>query len=232
MSKLTNIQVALKAPKSQFNSFGRYNYRNCEDIMEALKPLLDKEGLTLIMSDSIVPVMNRIYVQATAVLFDGKEVVATVSALAREPEDRKGMDASQITGASSSYARKYCLSGMFLIDDNKDPDATNDHGKEEKKVIGGYSELKEKKPTTPATPSKASSGPTGIDKVFTVLGVTSNTSTHRFFIKVENFGPIITDKEAFAQIAKDNIGKKCTMKYTVDPDMFNILLNITPYGAV
>ena len=124
--KLAKIQATLKAPKNQFNSFGKYNYRSCEDILEAVKPLLD--GLVLTVSDEIVLIGDRYYVRATATLTDGKEGI-TNPAYAREEDNKKGMDASQLTGATSSYARKYALAGLFLLDDNKDSDATNDHGK-------------------------------------------------------------------------------------------------------
>lgn len=130
IEKLAAVQAALKAPKSQRNNFGNYNYRSCEDILEAVKPLLVKQGLALTISDEITAVGERIYVKATATLFDGQETM-TVSAYAREEESKKGMDASQVTGAASSYARKYALNGLFCIDDTKDADATNTHGKEE-----------------------------------------------------------------------------------------------------
>lgn len=127
MVKLSEIQKKLKAPKNQFNDFGKYHYRSCEDILEAVKPLLD--GAVLTLSDEVVEIGGRVYVKATATLSDGDER-STVTAFAREAENKKGMDESQITGATSSYARKYALNGMFLIDDNKDADATNQHGKE------------------------------------------------------------------------------------------------------
>lgn len=130
MEKLIKIQSELKAPKSQRNSFGNYNYRNAEDILEALKPLLLENGCTLTLTDSIEFIGNRYYVKATATIFDGKDF-KQVSSYAREEESKKGMDGSQITGASSSYARKYALNGLFLIDDTKDSDATNNHNKED-----------------------------------------------------------------------------------------------------
>lgn len=119
--KLSWIQANLKAPKNQRNSFGNYNYRSAEDILEAVKPLLGKAELTLRISDEIVAVGNNTYIKATATLTDGINVV-TNSAFARESYDKKGMDASQMTGATSSYARKYALNGLFCIDDNKDAD--------------------------------------------------------------------------------------------------------------
>ena len=122
--ELARIQLALKAPKGQFNNFGKYSYRNCEDILEAVKPLLS--GCVLTVSDEMVLVGDRVYVQATARIAggDGSGEIST-TAFARESLEKKGMDASQITGAASSYARKYALNGLFLIDDNKDADSDN-----------------------------------------------------------------------------------------------------------
>ena len=124
--KLLAVQQALRAPKNQFNSFGKYNYRSCEDILEAVKPLLQMNQLILCISDDVKEIGGRVYVQALASLFDVEtgEAIST-TAFAREEETKKGMDASQVTGAASSYARKYALSGLLAIDDNKDSDATN-----------------------------------------------------------------------------------------------------------
>ena len=128
--KLAAVQKVLKAPKNQFNSFGRYNYRSCEDILESAKPLCIENGLILTISDDIVAVGDRYYIKATAAVTDvqdGERVEC--SGIAREAEEKKGMDTSQVTGSTSSYARKYALNGLFSIDDTKDADATNDHGK-------------------------------------------------------------------------------------------------------
>ena len=119
MTKLNEIQQHLKAPKNQFNAFGKYKYRSCEDILEAVKPLLGEA--TLVINDEIVAIGNRVYVKATATLKEAENEVS-VSAYAREAEAKKGMDEAQITGATSSYARKYALNGLFLIDDTKDAD--------------------------------------------------------------------------------------------------------------
>ena len=122
--KLKIIQTKLKAPKGQYNKFGNYNYRSLEDITEAVKPLLDEVGATLIISDEIVLIGDRYYVKATAELWDIKEQsVIIVRAFARESEVTKGMSDSQVTGATSSYARKYALNGLFAIDDTKDADS-------------------------------------------------------------------------------------------------------------
>ena len=137
-SKLNAIQIELKAPKDQYNSFGKYKYRNAEDICKAVKPLLEKYKAVLTISDDIVAVGGRIYVKATATIFDAESdpkskmnsdgFITTqinrfeVTAYAREADDKKGMDAAQVTGATSSYARKYALNGLFLLDDTKDVD--------------------------------------------------------------------------------------------------------------
>lgn len=125
MKELIEIQHRLKAPKGQYNSFGKYKYRSCEDILEALKPLLYEYKCALSITDDMLLVGDRIYVKSTVTLRNesGEEVVT--SAFAREEETKKGMDGSQITGAASSYARKYALNGMFCIDDTKDSDTTN-----------------------------------------------------------------------------------------------------------
>ena len=122
MSKLlTKIQSTLKAPKGQTNNFGKYKYRSCEDIVEAVKPILADLKASLIMSDEIIQLGDRYYVKATASVTDGEETAVSI-AYAREQDDKKGMDAAQITGAASSYARKYALNGLFAIDDTKDAD--------------------------------------------------------------------------------------------------------------
>ena len=126
MKELISIQSELKAPKTQYNKFGGYKYRKAEDILEAVKPLLAKQKCTLIITDDIVMVGSRIYVKATATIKNEKGEYEASTGWAREEETKKGMDGSQITGASSSYARKYALNGLLAIDDNADSDATND----------------------------------------------------------------------------------------------------------
>lgn len=133
MKELITIQSELKAPKTQVNNFGGYKYRKAEDILEAVKPLLAKQKCTLIITDDIVMVGNRIYVKATATIRNEKGEVEEAIGWAREEETKKGMDASQITGASSSYARKYALNGLFAIDDNADYDTTNNGHQQESK---------------------------------------------------------------------------------------------------
>ena len=127
--KLQLIQAELKAPKGQTNKFGGYRYRSCEDILTALKPLMSKYECALVITDNIVEVGGRVYVNATASLGDTLSGdFLNANGFAREAETKKGMDDAQITGSASSYARKYALNGLFAIDDTKDPDATNDHG--------------------------------------------------------------------------------------------------------
>ncbi len=125
--KLVLIQSELKAPKNQFNSFGKYKYRSQEDILEALKPLLKKYDVSLTIEDEIKQISDLIYVEATVLIESGSDSKSIKAQAGIDPK-RKGMDIAQCFGASSSYARKYALNGMFLIDDTKDPDATNDHG--------------------------------------------------------------------------------------------------------
>lgn len=125
--KLLNIQKELLVPKKQYNNFGKYNYRSCEDILETLKPLLEKNKCTLIIKDDLVYIGDRYYIKATATLADIEDTEGKIetTAYAREEENKKGMDGSQVTGSTSSYARKYALNGLFCIDDIKDSDTTN-----------------------------------------------------------------------------------------------------------
>lgn len=132
--KLSKVQTELKAPKGQYNSFGKYKYRSCEDILEAVKPLNAKHGVVLTVGDEVVEISNRFYVKATAVFVDiesGEKIINT--ALAREDDAKKGMDGSQITGTASSYARKYCLNGLLCIDDTKDADTDEYRHQQERK---------------------------------------------------------------------------------------------------
>ena len=131
--KLLFIQTKLKAPKNQYNGFGKYSYRSCEDILEAIKPLLNEAKATLLLSDDVILIGERFYLKSTAVFVDvetGEKIEC--SALANESEAHKGMTAEQITGTASSYARKYCLNGLFLIDDTKDAD-TDEYQKQQSK---------------------------------------------------------------------------------------------------
>lgn len=129
--KLLGIQYKLKVPKAQYNSFGKYNYRSCEDILEAAKPWCAAEGLLILLTDDVREVGGRVYIEAEAKLIDTEDgECISVKADAREDAEKKGMDGSQISGSASSYARKYALNGLFCLDDTKDADATNTHGKE------------------------------------------------------------------------------------------------------
>ena len=141
---LQEIQSELKAPKGQRNNFGNYNYRSAEDILEAVKPILAKHKCALVVNDEMVEVGGRIYVKSTAMLAFENQPFASATAFAREAETKKGMDDAQITGSASSYARKYALNGLFAIDDTKDADFNNKHGKDSpatKKVAKTNNEL-------------------------------------------------------------------------------------------
>lgn len=151
--KLAAVQRELKAPKGQYNSFGKYKYRSCEDILEALKPVLGKHGCAVTLSDEVAQVGERFYIRATASIMDcesGERAFNT--AFAREDADKKGMDGSQITGTASSYARKYALNGLFLIDDTKDADTdayheqtTGEKPKEDPKIAAAKAKANEVK---------------------------------------------------------------------------------------
>ena len=175
---LQAIQTELKAPKGQFNKFGNYKYRSCEDILEAVKPILAKYGATIIITDDIEVRGDRYYVRATAVLRVGDVVLGTTQAFAREPEEKKGMDSSQITGTASSYARKYALNGLLLIDDTKDEDSNELHeekaAKETKKTAN-----KDKNPKAPegeVKPEEEMTKPTDIITPAHVMAVRARIS--------------------------------------------------------
>lgn len=159
--KLIAIQRDLKAPKGQYNAFGKYRYRSCEDILEAAKPLLAREGCVLTIYDELVLIGTRYYVKATACLGDGENTIQ-ITSYAREEETKKGMDGSQITGASSSYARKYALNGLLLIDDTKDAD-TQDNTENPKNKPKAVSENQTVQPPVPIpeVPGETNLAPSG-----------------------------------------------------------------------
>ncbi|EAW1737015.1 recombinase [Salmonella enterica subsp. enterica] len=159
-ARLAEIQEHLNAPKNQYNSFGKYKYRSCEDILEGVKPLL--KGLFLSISDEVVLIGDRYYVKATATITDG-ENSHSASAIAREEENKKGMDAAQVTGATSSYARKYCLNGLFGIDDAKDAD-TDEHKHQQNAA-----------PAKQTKSSLSSPAPEQVLKAFTEAAMQKNT---------------------------------------------------------
>ena len=202
MEKLIKIQSELKAPKGNYNSFGKFHYRSCEDILEAVKPLLAKEKCTLTLSDDIVAIADKVYVRATATISDGKEQHST-SAYARESENKKGMDESQMTGTASSYARKYALNGLFLIDDTKDADTDEfQHTKQkaEKKQSGSTKKTEDKKKAdwrTKVLDLAKSKGITAID-LATKYKLNNSTSAERF-------------KEIYEELnaEKENSNAKC-----------------------
>lgn len=184
--KLLAVQTKLKAPKSQYNSFGKYNYRNCEDILEAVKPLCAEVKAVARLTDKIVMVGDRYYVEATAHFTDceGDNAEITATAYAREEEEKKGMDGSQVTGASSSYARKYALNGLFDIDDTKDSDTTNTHGQDTTTQTKQTTKEKPKE-TKPQTPrerliSKLKSLGVDINEYAKTYNVTPQTTDAEF----------------------------------------------------
>lgn len=200
---LASIQKNLRAPKNQYNKFGQYSYRSCEDILEALKPLTSELGATITISDEMVEVGGRIYVKATATLRCGEESVFT-TAYAREAETKKGMDESQITGATSSYARKYALNGLFAIDDNKDADDTNTHGKGESA------------PTSPSKAKEVGMGNLSAPAVPAPQRVSQTASA-----------PSMTLEEAFAMDATygDFAGYSLGTVYRSNPKTLNAILS-------
>lgn len=184
MKKLLEIQSELKAPKGQYNSFGKYKYRSCEDILEAVKPICKKHGVTLTLSDEMVQIGERYYIKATAAITDGTEEKA-VTAFAREPEAKKGMDDSQITGTASSYARKYALNGLFCIDDTKDAD-TDEYAKQTKPAKKTAKELSEQKPDDIITQG-------GADYLHELAEETgSDTTALLSYYKVNDFNELTT----------------------------------------
>lgn len=140
--KLSRVQSEVAAPKDAFNAFGKYNYRSCESILEAVKPILHKHNCTIILKDEVEHIGERYYIKAVAEFIDceSEERILSAPSYAREEESKKGMDGAQVTGSSSSYARKYALAGLLLLDDNKDPDYSNEHNKEDEHL----SEVNEK----------------------------------------------------------------------------------------
>ena len=152
--KLLQAQQKLNAPKDKYNPFGKYNYRSCESILEAVKPLLNEFKLSIVIDDSIEIFGSRIYVKATAYLYDSEtgELIVKSSAYAREDDDKKGMDAAQLTGSTSSYARKYALNGLFAIDDSKDADTPEQKKEKEEKP-------KQQEPQPKPAPTKPNSQP-------------------------------------------------------------------------
>lgn len=193
MKRLIEIQQELKAPKSQFNSYGNFHYRSCEDILGALKPLLEPRKLIILLNDEIVYIEGRFYVKATATLWDtevNKELIHT-TAFAREEESKKGMDGSQVTGASSTYARKYALNGLLAIDDVKDSDTTN-KGDDKKKT--------KDEPFVPDVIKKQE-----IDDTDIYIGLSETTDTKSALQYFTKYKDMVNDSKAFRQAWQDHI---------------------------
>lgn len=192
--KLIDIQDKLKAPKSQLNKFGGYEYRSCEDILNALKPLLVE--CFVILTDDIVQVGDRYYVKATASLSNGKETIST-TAYAREEETKKGMDASQITGSASSYARKYALNGLFAIDDTKDADSINAHDKNTNKTEAPP----QQQPQQPTHQSESHNEPAQTP----LAGKISENQTKAIFGSIKRFG--VSEEEFKVRFGVEHISE-------------------------
>lgn len=193
MKDFIAIQTELKAPKGQYNSFGKYSYRSCEDIFMALKPLEEKYQAFVYCSDELVMIGERYYVKATATIVTKGGFTLSTTAYAREEQDKKGMDGSQITGASSSYARKYALNALFLIDDVKDSDATNDHGK-------GSTNGAPKSNDKPANNQVASSTPVDLTKVTKEL---NDCKTYEEMVVIWNKNISLQSSEEFKRTFLD-----------------------------
>ena len=220
MEALVKIQAALEAPKNQFNKFGGYNYRSCEDILGAVKPLLGTAKLLL--TDEIVLVGNRYYVKATATIKDGSEQ-ESVSAYAREPENKKGMDEPQITGTASSYARKYALNGLFCIDDTKDPDSNEHRAEVENRAKASFGKPKE----TRTENAKAATGDYLHDK--TKL-TSSQQEIYRkgrdSWAEMNEIHPDIVDRKEFKKSVINALGHNAE----TDKEMESALLKMMSYN--
>lgn len=185
--KLLMIQGELKAPKGQYNNYGGYKYRSCEDILEAVKPLLIKYNATLTVTDEIILIGDRYYIKATARIFDTETEnnCFTNTAYAREPEDKKGMDVSQITGTASSYARKYALNGLFLIDDTKDADTDEYHNQTNRTGgTGGKKENNTQPKATKKTEKVEKAAPITAAQIDEIAGLSKDPNTILKYYKV------------------------------------------------
>lgn len=199
--KLINVQSKLKAPKGQYNSFGKYKYRSCEDILEALKPVLAEEKATVFLKDEVISIENRYYIKAIATFVDCEDgEIVEATALAREEDTKKGMDGSQITGTASSYARKYALNGLFLIDDTKDADTDAYKQQQEASAINKSNEIKK--------PSEAQ-----IKRYNAV------------FRNMKEFYPNATEEKMFAHLDKNNEIEISKQKMLSNISVYDIVCN-------
>lgn len=209
-AKLQYIQANLKAPKSQYNNFGKYNYRNCEDILEALKPLLDETKTILTISDEIILVGNRYYIRATAQLTNTLSIkpdfeTIKVSAYAREPDGRKGMDSAQVTGSTSSYARKYALNGLFAIDDARDPD-TQDNS------VNNTQPTEQKTKSKPKPESNVAPAESKVLNL--IIEKLAPTVKSGFIIDIKKLKQAVVDK--FESLPTQGKSAEVILKYLVD----------------
>ena len=198
MEKLIKIQSELKAPKSNYNGFGKFRYRSCEDILEAVKPLLAREKCMLTMTDEVVAITDKVYIKTTATIIDlDNKVHCSTSAYARESENKKGMDESQMTGTASSYARKYALNGLFLIDDTKDAD-TNEFQQTKQKA-----EQKSKKKTETGKEEWR----VKVLKLAKEKGITAIDLAKKY--KLNNSTSVERFKEIYEELKKEDNNAKC-----------------------
>ena len=198
MEKLIKIQSELKAPKSNYNGFGKFRYRSCEDILEAVKPLLAREKCMLTMTDEVVAITDKVYIKTTATIIDlDNKVHCSTSAYARESENKKGMDESQMTGTASSYARKYALNGLFLIDDTKDAD-TNEFQQTKQKA-----EQKSKKKTETGKEEWR----VKVLKLAKEKGITAIDLAKKY--KLNNSTSVERLKEIYEELKKEDNNAKC-----------------------
>ena len=208
-AKLLAIQSKLHVPKNQKNSFGNYNYRSCEDILEALKPLLNEQGLTLVIFDSIELVGTRFYVKATVQVGDGTSESVSVTAYAREEETKKGMDGAQITGSASSYARKYALNGLFCIDDTKDSDSMDNAPKAPARAPNAPAKPVTKPAVPPPAPAKDESSPALAIDITEIARLCKETKTDHAkmfdFYKVKNAIPTKGQAQIMLKVLRDRL---------------------------
>ena len=201
MKELIKIQTELKAPKWNYNNFGKYKYRSAEDILEAVKPVLSKHNCYITISDDVIELSGRFYIQATATITNDKWESEDVVAYAREPEIKKGMDVSQITGSSSSYARKYALNGLFAIDDTKDADTMDNREQETKQVKQETKQVKQE--------TKQVKQETNIDKTakFEEMLKKNDPQTKEEFQKIQALFVKQYKGKWFTEAEKDKLGE-------------------------
>lgn len=215
MKELIAIQAELKAPKGQMNKFGGYKYRSCEDILEAVKPLLQKHNAALTLTDDIIQIGGDVFVKATATFYAESSAPVAVSAFARHPREKKGMDDSQITGAASSYARKYALNGLFCIDDTRDADTNEYRATERNKEQAGHITNKTAVNPTPSTPAAQPLDKIGMMlKFMESMGVSREEIEREMCKKLQDLND--DDIREIRDAAKIMMAKHCTFQEALE----------------